>query len=268
MEFFRSILKNLLGPNSPLYITGSNVLNFILISFKEGFRTWITLMDMKKSSSISRSPVSISFRNLQYPFFVRPGTIDINTVINNVIREEYGQFQPASEPQWMIDAGAYIGDTSAYFLSRFPYLKVIALEPHIKSYEIACKNLTPYGDRVVLLNKGLWAQDQKVTFGGFYSEASIRDKGWEIDCISLPTILDQFSIPRINILKMDIEGAEKAIFSFSPEKWLDRIDLLIMEIHGQKIMDEVLTTLRKHHFSMKNFRSVFYCTPSHEGRSI
>jgi FkbM family methyltransferase len=222
-------------------------------------------MRMKKSSPIPRSLVSISFRNLQYPFFIRQGTIDVTTVINNVIREEYGKFQPASEPQWMIDAGAYIGDTTAYFLSRFPYLKVIALEPHIKNYEIACKNLTPYGERVVLLNKGLWSRDQKATFGGAYSGASIRDKGWEINCISLPTILDQFSIPRINILKMDIEGAEEAIFSSSPEGWLDRIDLLIIELHGQKIMEVVLNTLRKYHFSMKKFRSVFYCTPSHEG---
>ena len=218
-------------------------------------------MRMKNSSTICLSPVPISFRNLQYPILVRPGTIDINTVINNVIREEYGQFQPVSEPKWMIDAGAYIGDTSAYFLSRFPYLKVIALEPHPKSYEISCKNLTPYGERVVLLNKGLWARDQKLKFGGVFSEACIQDEGWEIDCISLPTILEQFSIPRINILKMDIEGAEAALFSSHPEEWLDRIDLLIVEIHGQKNMEVVLSTLKKYHFSIKKFRSVFYCSP-------
>ena len=263
MESIRRLIRGLIGSHSSLYKAGENILNFISISSKEGIRTWITLRQLGDSDSMSLPPVPISFHNLQYPFFVRPGTIDISTVINNVIREEYGQFRPASEPQWMIDAGAYIGDTSAYFLSRFPSLKIIALEPHTKNYEIACKNLTPYGERVVLLNKGLWVKDQKVNFGGDFSGASIRDTGSEIDCISLPSIMEQFSIPKINILKMDIEGAEEAIFSTKPEEWLERIDLLIIEIHGPKIMEVVLSTLRQYHFSMKKFRSVFYCTPSH-----
>uniref|UniRef100_A0A7C3SKB3 Methyltransferase FkbM domain-containing protein n=1 Tax=Desulfobacca acetoxidans TaxID=60893 RepID=A0A7C3SKB3_9BACT len=39
----------------------------------------------------------------------------------------------------------------------------------------------------------------------------MQDKGFAIECISIPTILKQFSLDRVDILKMDIEGAEKAI---------------------------------------------------------
>jgi hypothetical protein len=36
---------------------------------------------------------------------------------------------------------------------------------------------------------------------------------------------------RISILKMDVEGAEAEIFS-QPCDWLDRVDALVIELHG------------------------------------
>jgi predicted O-methyltransferase YrrM len=98
--------------------------------------------------------------------FIRPGTPDVSTIINNVIREEYGHFSYAGDPQWMVDAGAYIGDTAAYFLSRFPRFRVIALEPNPPAFAMASQNLKPYGERVILMKKGLWVDDQNVLFGG------------------------------------------------------------------------------------------------------
>jgi len=187
----------------------------------------------------------------------------VPTIINTVIREIFGHFQPAADPEWMIDAGAYIGDTAAYFLTRFPKLKVIALEPNPPTYEMASQNLKPYGERAVLMKKGLWAGDQNLLFDGASIGASIRDQGFEIECISLPTILERFSIARLNILKINIEGAEKEIFSSNPEAWLDRVDLLIIQLHGPEITTLISQTLQRSNFSMKQFRSVWYCRPKH-----
>ncbi len=220
---------------------------------------WLTLRQMQSATTSSGVPRRVTFRNLDHPFLIRPGTTDVLTSINNIIREEYGQFQPDSDPQWMIDAGAYIGDTSAYFLSRFPNLKVIALEPNPPSYEMALQNLQPYGERALLLKKGLWDTDQFVRFSGNSTGASIQDTGFEIECLSIPTILNKFSISRLNILKMDIEGAEEVIFSKNPERWLDCVDLLIVEIHGQHIKDKIYHTLKEHKYIMRQFRSVWYC---------
>ena len=49
-------------------------------------------------------------------------------VMDNVIRQEYGQVAPTTPPRWMIDAGADIGDTTAYFLSKYPSLKAVVLQ--------------------------------------------------------------------------------------------------------------------------------------------
>ncbi len=262
MEAVRRLIRGLLGSNSRFYLVGARLLDFISVTRKEGIKTWFALKRLRIGGSEgSSSPVPITLRNLQYPIVIRPGTADVGTIITNVIREEYGHFQPAADPEWMIDAGAYIGDTAAYFLTRFPKLRVIGLEPNPPAYAMASQNLKPYGERVVLLKKGLWASDQNLLFDGASTGAAIQDQGFEIEGISLPTILEQFSISRLNILKMDIEAAEKAIFSSNPEAWLDRVDWLIIEIHGPGIKNLISQALQRSNFSMQQFRSVWYCRP-------
>ena len=83
----------------------------------------------RKPAAAGVEPMQIKFTNLDHPITVRPGTDDATTVISTVVREEYGQLQLTGDPLVMIDAGAYIGDTSAYFLSRFKGLRIFALEP-------------------------------------------------------------------------------------------------------------------------------------------
>jgi len=263
MEVPRRMIRRLIGSNSRAYKAGATIVDFISITKKDGIKTWLTLRQLEAGSSESFSAIPVTLRNLQYPILVRPRKPDVRTIINNVIREEYGQFRPAIGPEWMIDAGAYIGDTAAYFLSRFPKLRVVALEPNPPSYEMASLNLKPYGERAVLLRKGLSASDQCLRFGGNSSGASIQDTGFEIECTSLRTLLEQFSISHLDILKMDIEGAEQMIFSSNTDVWLGRVGLLIIEIHGPDIETLVSHALRKNNYSMRKFRSIWYCRRDH-----
>ena len=258
METIRRLIRGRMGYNSIAYRAGAKFLSFMSVALKEGIKTWQTLNQLQSGNSELVSPVSISLSKLKYPIHIRPNTADAGTVINNVIREEYGKFSPTKEPEWLIDAGGYIGDTASYFLSRFPVLKAIVLEPNQLSYEMALHNLKPYGTRATLLKKALWTSDGALHFGGSSTGASVQDTGIEIDGISIPTLLDKFSISRLDILKMDIEGAEKMIFS-KPDEWLHRVNLIIIEIHGPEILSIISHVLRKHQFSMKQYRSVWYC---------
>jgi FkbM family methyltransferase len=194
--------------------------------------------------------------------FIRPGTQDVGAVINNCIREEYGRFRPAPDPRWMIDGGAYIGDTAAYFLSRFPNLTVVALEPNSDSYEMAVRNLEPYGGRAIVLKCGLWAADKCLHFDGTYTSASIREEGQEIDCFSVESIMQRYSIRQLDILKMDIEGAEEAVLSAHPGKWLSKTRLLMVEFHGRNIREKACRVLSANGFTMRQHRSIFYCSPA------
>lgn len=259
MEIIRRTVRSLLHSDTELYKAGATLLDFLSTTSKEGIKCWRTLRALGEGKRKDGSPRSITLRKLKYPILIRPGTQDVGTIINNVIREEYGHFAPPRDPVWMIDAGAYIGDTSAYFLSRFPSLKVIALEPNPPTYEMAKQNLKPYGERVTLLQKGLYSNEQVLCFSGEQTGASITKSGFKIDCTTILSLLGQYSIPRVDVLKMDVEGAEEAIFLANPESWLGRIDLLILEIHAPHIKSLVSHVLNKNGFSMKQYRSIWYC---------
>ena len=129
---------------------------------------------------------------------------------------------------------------------------------------MAVENLKPYGERIFLLKKGLYSADQCCSFGGGGTIASIQDNTDDlVECISMPTLLNQYSISTVDILKMDIEGAEEAIFCRNPESWLDRIKLLIIEFHGaNNIRNQTLNVLRQHNFIRRQYRSLWYCMRS------
>jgi FkbM family methyltransferase len=258
MEIIRRAVRSILKPDSYLYKTGASVMDFLSTMATDRYKTWRTLKELEQGRP-NDPPRPVPFRNLKHPILIRPGTQDAHTIINNVIRKEYDQVKLTTSPKWMIDAGAYIGDTSAYFLSRFPDLKIVALEPNPSAYEMAKQNLKPYKDRAILLQKGLYITDGVAFFSGDNTGASISNTGFEIDCTTILSLIERYSIPRIDILKMDIEGAEEAIFSLNPEVWLNRVDMIIIEIHGDHMMPLISRVLTDNCFSMKQYRSVWYC---------
>jgi FkbM family methyltransferase len=257
LERLRRFVRERIGFNSPLYRAGAWLLDFAAVIKSDGWHTWKRLRTIQKGEG--DSVVSVALRNVRHPIFVRPNTADVRTILDTVVREEYGQLRLESEPKWMIDAGAYIGDTSCYFLSRFAGLRVIALEPNSPSYEMAKMNLRPYGERVSTLNKGLAEKDGRLSFGGSSTGVSMRGGDFEIDCTCIETILKEFSIPHINILKMDIEGAEEMIFLESPERWLQKVDVLLIELHGDRIEKLVQNVLSRNGFSFRKYRSIWHC---------
>ena len=258
METLRQAVRRIIKSDSIVYNRAASAMDLFSTILSDGIKTWSILKKLEHGSS-NAPPRSVTLRNLAHPILVRPGTQDAHTIINNVIRKEYDQVEVVPSPKWMIDAGAYIGDTSAYFLSRYPDLKTIALEPNPTAHKIAAQNLAPYGDRAFLLQKGLYISDGIAFFSGDNTGASITAQGIEIDCTTILSLLQQYSIPRLDILKMDIEGAEEAIFNSNPEIWLSRVKLLIIEIHGSQIEPLITRVLTENGFSMRQYRSVWYC---------
>lgn len=259
LEKMRRVIRRILGSDSELYRFGASLLDFIYIVKTDGFVTWRKIEKLKRKKRKGMLTQEINLKNLNYPILVRPGTKDLSTIVNNVVREEYGHFTPVQDPQWMIDAGAYIGDTSAYFLSKYPNLRVIAIEPNPKSFKMARDNLRPYGKRVTLMKKGLFSNEKNQYFSGDNTGASISTSGIEIECTTIPFLLRHYDIARLDILKIDIEGAEESIFSAKPESWLNLVGLMIIEIHGSKIESLISSVLKRNGFMMKRYRSVWYC---------
>lgn len=258
IEWVRKAARGIVGSNSEAYKYAAEMAEFAATLKSDGLKTWHVLKDFKKPSGNDGRVCSLVLKNLEHPITIRAGTTDAGTVINNVIREEYGNFHLDHEPVWMIDAGAYIGDTTAYFLTRFPGLKVLALEPNPESHEMARINLEPYGNRSVLIQKGLYSTAGIQYFSGDATAAAISSSGEKIDCTTVSELMKEYSIDYLDILKMDIEGAEKAIFTSKPEIWLGRVRMILIECHSSEIEDLVKRSLESNRFGFHKYRSVWY----------
>ncbi len=256
MELIRRALRGAIGYQSHAYILGAKYLSLYYIIRREGWRTMSRLEKIKEGRG---SEVLLSLRSLRQPIAVRPGTDDVPSIINNVIREEYGQFAQDFSPNVIVDVGAYIGDTTAYFLSRFPSSFVIALEPNEESSQLASRNLKGYGERVVLLAMALWSESTTMLLGGAQTGAAIGKSGREVSTTTIPDLMRKFSVSRIDLLKLDIEGSESEVIPSGVGDWLDRVEWILLETHGNDIEYALIPLLSSNGFSCKRFRNVWYC---------
>ena len=217
---------------------------------------------LRRLDKSGKSVEAVKLGNLRHPMELRQGTDDASAVINNIVREEYGQLNPGLNPVSLIDAGAYIGDTSAYFLSKFPGLHSIALEPNPDSFAMAARNLKPYGNRVELLPLALSAEPGDAFISGREMGAQVNaQSGIKVRTTTVPELLERLPGGRVSILKMDIEGSEAGIFSASPEAWLPQVDCMLIETHDTDITRLVMAVLAENNWHAKRFRSLFYCQP-------
>ncbi len=259
MEAIRRFARSFIPYNSKIYRLAAKLSDLLAVIRSDGISTWRTLSNLKNEQHSSGVAVAVLINQLQHPFYIRPATSDVGVVINNIIREEYGQVELKRSPTLMIDAGAYIGDTAAYYLSRYADLRIIALEPNPETFAIAQRNLEPYGERINLLQQGLFSDEGVRHFDGLETGVAISTVGHAVTCTTIPALIKQFSIARIDILKMDIEGAEEAIFASNPQEWLCKVDLLVVEIHGDHLVNPILGIVRGAGFSTRKYRSVWYC---------
>lgn len=143
---------------------------------------------------------------------------------------------PENPVRFIIDAGANIGDETLRFRYFHPEALVVALEPESGNYEMLARN-TAGDERTIALQAGLWShecalaiapnpEDNKEAFR--VTEAPAGAPG-TIPACSVPSLMNRFDRQTVDILKMDIEGAEDDVFARGAEEWIGRVKVFIFE---------------------------------------
>ena len=68
---------------------------------------------------------------------------------------------------------------------------------------------------------------------GYRTEASNGKSALSVKAVSIPTIMKQYHMDFVDILKVDIEGAEYELFEKNYEDWIDKVGLIIIETHDR-----------------------------------
>jgi len=139
------------------------------------------------------------------------------------------------EIKWVLDLGANVGYTSIYFQHYFPDSKILAVEPDFNNFNHLKLNLKNFTN-VTLVNCAVWAHqttlnlknDKGEAWGKSYDENIETDV--KIKAYSINDFQEKNQQLIIDVLKIDIEGAEKAIFD-SDTEFLNFTKLIAIEIH-------------------------------------
>ena len=193
---------------------------------------------IKKKNIFSRY-ISFQLPEFKEPIYLRHNTSDVKTFDKIFLEDEY-DFDPELSPELIIDAGANIGAASIYFALKYPDATIISLEPEKTNFNILKKNSKKYKN-ICCLNKALWYTKESLYIKNLEANKEsfeVQSKGLSnetgfVEGISINELMVDFKINQIDILKIDIEGSEKEVFSHNTE-WLKRVGLIFIEFHDRK----------------------------------
>lgn len=180
---------------------------------------------------------------LLHPLILRVPSSDVPTFEQIFVNTEYA-FDVRRPPRTIIDAGANIGLASVFFAARYPDARILAIEPESRNFELLTINVAQYPN-VTPVHGALWHQseileviDPGLGNWGFVTR-SARDPSApsgrfvnKAQGMTVDRVMHEHGLQHVDILKIDIEGAEKEVFS-TPTAWIERVDALIMELHDR-----------------------------------
>jgi FkbM family methyltransferase len=187
--------------------------------------------------------VSVVIPDTNHEVTLRLGTSDIPTFDQIFVRHEYESPNLPDSADVIVDLGANVGLATVFFGLKYPAAKILAVEPEDRNFAAMSLNTAAFGDRVRKEHAAVWINDGLVNLrteddagaplGAWGAQVS-DEKGKSnqfVKCHRLTTLLDQAGFNTVDILKVDIEGAELELFFHGAGEWLPRVDLIVIETH-------------------------------------
>lgn len=191
-----------------------------------------------------KKTATLNVADARYPISLRAGNSD-QLVFKQVfllkeydLDKDFGMTIP-SDLGVIIDAGANIGLASVYFANRYPNAKIIAIEPETGNFQQLKKNTAAYKN-IIPLQAALWNKKEELIINnpgygdwGFMVEENTAKKDGAVQALSVSDLMEQYNLKTIDLLKIDIEGAEKEVFESGAEKWLPQTKTIVVELHDR-----------------------------------
>jgi FkbM family methyltransferase len=173
----------------------------------------------------------------------------------------------------IVDAGAHEGQTTLQYLLAFPRCRVIALEPDPANHAAAANTLSGY-DRVELLKLGLSDRPGMVplrltSHSGAHSLLEVGDMRHfdvqvdvlapiQIEVTSLDRLCSDRAVNALDVLKMDIQGAELLALKGARDLLKRRaISFVVLEVSFQPLYKnqptfwDIADHLRGHDYALQ-----------------
>ncbi|MEW7290481.1 FkbM family methyltransferase [Aquimarina sp. 2304DJ70-9] len=202
---------------------------------------------IKISRALKKEKENIKLSNNAH-IHLRKNTKDHETFDEVFIDNIYNLPLPI-QPKTIIDAGANIGLASLFFKMKYPNAAIALIEIDNGNLEMIRKNLKGQTN-ITIINKGLYNKNSyfKVfdpfnATNSFVIKESTKDD-YDIESITIDQIISDHHWDEIDILKIDIEGAEKKLFESNYQYWLPKVNVLMIETHDRMIPKCSITVMK------------------------
>jgi len=182
---------------------------------------------------------------------------------NIIAHDEYQMlpmFSNRARIRSIIDVGANVGAFSVMCANYWPDATIYAVEPHPESVKLLRHNIQPYPN-IVAVEAALGTEDGRVIISDMEMSVANRvnevwDKladnrphlGFEVDGLSMASLIDQYDIRHCDVLKMDCEGAEYAILDqLHDMEWMENVGWVRGEWHNRRDNHRIVASLKKTH---------------------
>lgn len=182
---------------------------------------------------------------------VRLGTTDWHVLEEIFFQGEYDEMLQRLDPpvRTIVDLGANVGLSLRLWRERFPAARVIAVEPDAENIVMCRRNGGESCELVQACAAGSRRQVYLDRSGGEWA-ASMRDRPVESAGEAIPTITVEELCDRIapggeiDLLKCDIEGAEKEVFA-DCSRWIGRVRNIMIETHAPYTAEQFLADVAR-----------------------
>jgi FkbM family methyltransferase len=195
---------------------------------------------------------------------VRRYSSDVKVFHQIVVNQEYSPVfdfierkRGNNEIKYVIDAGANIGLTTIHIKSVYDKAEIVAVEPDSENYQMLVRNISLNDlKKVHALRAAVWHKNDEL-----FLDTDFRDgEAWSISVsdkiatgrarasvqgLNIVTIMDKYNFDHIDLLKIDIEGAERFLFADSDtaSAFLSVTRFIAMEIHNEYNITEKIKTI-------------------------
>ena len=142
----------------------------------------------------------------------------------------------AGRPPVIIDCGGNIGLSVRWFAQRFPEARVVVIEPDERNFDMLQRNLASYSERVVMVKGGVWPEsgwlhirNPEAGSAAFQVAPCVADTPGAFRAYGIDELQVLGGGGELLIVKLDIEGAQSALFSAHTE-WVGRAHLISLEL--------------------------------------
>lgn len=217
-----------------------------LVAYFEGAKMYYSILGVRglllgAEARVLRKRIEVRIEHpaLRYPVHLRLRTTDVGLCREILVRGQY-ECDLVRPPRVIVDAGANIGLASVFYANKYPGAMLFAIEPEPSNYLMLQKNAARYPN-IITIQAALWNCNTDVDVIDLHSghlafqtrergTATNRNVVCTVPAMTVDRFMAKFGITAIDLLKVDIEGAEKELFE-PDAAWISRVGVIAVELH-------------------------------------